>query len=142
MMRRSFSVLLAPAILLLTPSIGTAQTTGDLVTAAPAIVQVAAPLPADAAPLAVEVSSSAQAAGATATGPLAESQAVALRARNAFAPVPAPRAPRDNTAQNRALMVVGAVGIVVGAVVGDDAGNIIMLGSAVIGLVGLYRWLN
>jgi hypothetical protein len=41
-----------------------------------------------------------------------------------------------------AFMVVGGAALVVGAVIGDDAGTIVMLGGAAIGLYGLYRFLT
>jgi hypothetical protein len=39
-------------------------------------------------------------------------------------------------------MVVGGAGLVVGSIVGGDAGTIIMVSGGVIGLVGLFRWLR
>lgn len=137
-MRYPLSVLLAPALLLLTPSVGAAQDATDRPVPAAAVAAVSPSVGAPAA--AVSVATSAPTSTAAPAGPVAEAQSVALKARNT--PAPAPRIPRDNTAQNRALMVVGAVGIVIGAVIGDDAGTIVMLGSAGIGLLGLYRWLN
>jgi hypothetical protein len=44
--------------------------------------------------------------------------------------------------QGEALMIVGGAAILVGAVVGGDGGQIIMIGGAVIGLVGLYKFLQ
>ena len=44
--------------------------------------------------------------------------------------------------QNVALMVVGGAGLIVGAVVGGQSGTIIMIGSGVLGLVGLYRYMQ
>ena len=41
-----------------------------------------------------------------------------------------------------ALMIVGGVALVVGAVIGDDAGTIVMLGGAAVGLYGLYMFLT
>jgi hypothetical protein len=41
-----------------------------------------------------------------------------------------------------ALMIVGGVALVVGAVIGDDAGTLVMLGGAGIGLYGLYMFLT
>jgi hypothetical protein len=41
-----------------------------------------------------------------------------------------------------ALMIVGGAALIVGAVIGDDAGTIVMLGGAAIGLYGLYRFLT
>jgi len=46
------------------------------------------------------------------------------------------------TSRNRALMIVGVAGMVVGAVVGGDEGTIIMLGSGALGLYGLYQYLR
>ena len=56
------------------------------------------------------------------------------------APSPVPR--RADTSHNRALLVVGGVAMLVGAVVGDTPGQIIMVGGAVIGLYGLYKFLQ
>ena len=41
-----------------------------------------------------------------------------------------------------ALMIVGGAALVIGAVIGDDAGTIVMLGGAGIGLYGLYLFLT
>lgn len=126
-MRRSISHLLVPALLL--PALARAQSTADA--AAPGGLTVP-PAVADsvAAPMATPVHMS----------PVAEARPVALRSRPS--PVPAPRAPRANTSQNRALMIVGGAGLLVGAVIGGDAGTLVMLGSAGVGLWGLYRFLN
>ena len=43
---------------------------------------------------------------------------------------------------NIALIGVGVAGVIVGLVIGGDGGTIVAAGSAVIGLVGLYRWLK
>ena len=51
-------------------------------------------------------------------------------------------ATRKNMGQPIALMVVGAAAIVVGAVIGGDAGTIFMIGGAVAGLIGLYQYLQ
>jgi hypothetical protein len=42
----------------------------------------------------------------------------------------------------KALMIVGAAGFVAGALIGGDSGKIIMVGSAVVGLYGLYQYLQ
>ena len=44
--------------------------------------------------------------------------------------------------QNEALMIVGGAAILVGAVVGGDAGDIFMIGGAIVGLYGLYKYLQ
>lgn len=41
-----------------------------------------------------------------------------------------------------ALMIVGGAALVIGAVIGDDAGTLVMLGGAGIGLYGLYLFLT
>jgi hypothetical protein len=51
-------------------------------------------------------------------------------------------ATRKNLGQARAMMIVGGVGFVAGALMGGDAGTIVMLGSAVVGLYGLYQYLQ
>ena len=124
-MRMSVPSLVLPALLALAPVALTAQATADTPVAP---VATAPAVPVADAPAAVPIA-----------GPVAETQAVALKAKNA--PVPAP-APRANTTNNRALMIVGGVGLIVGAVIGGDAGTIVMLGSAGVGLLGLYRFLN
>lgn len=43
---------------------------------------------------------------------------------------------------NIAMMVVGGAGIVVGSVVGGDGGYIIAVSGAVIGLIGLFRYVR
>jgi hypothetical protein len=40
------------------------------------------------------------------------------------------------------MMIVGGAAILVGAVIGGDAGDIFMIGGAVVGLVGLYKYLQ
>ena len=44
--------------------------------------------------------------------------------------------------QNEALMIVGGAAILVGAIVGDTAGDFFMIGGAVVGLYGLYKYLQ
>jgi len=51
----------------------------------------------------------------------------------------------QNRTSNRnavALMIVGGAALVIGAVIGDDAGTLVMLGGAGIGLYGLYLFLT
>ena len=48
----------------------------------------------------------------------------------------------DNRRTNTTLILVGAAAIIIGAAVGDDAGTILIVGGAGIGLFGLYRLLN
>jgi hypothetical protein len=55
---------------------------------------------------------------------------------------PLPEAPRVESRQNKAMMIVGFAGLIAGAVIGGDAGTIIMIGGAGVGLWGLYRYLE
>jgi hypothetical protein len=43
---------------------------------------------------------------------------------------------------NLALIGVGVAGVIVGLVIGGDGGTVVAAGSAVVGLIGLYRWLK
>ena len=80
-----------------------------------------------------------------AAGPRLELTATAVRHRtpaidSAAAATQAAR--RKSMGQPVALMVVGAAAIVVGAIIGGDAGTIFMIGGAVAGLIGLYQYLQ
>ena len=55
---------------------------------------------------------------------------------NAVAPFP-----RQRT-DSKALMIVGLAAVVTGIVVGDDAGTILILGGAGVGLYGLYKYMQ
>jgi hypothetical protein len=76
-------------------------------------------------------------------GPGVASARVAAHAirsnRNAAPPVIQNKKSSKNSV---ALMIVGGVALVVGAVIGDDAGTLVMLGGAGIGLYGLYMFLT
>lgn len=50
--------------------------------------------------------------------------------------------PRVGLGSNLALMGVGAAAVVIGLMVGGNGGTILALGGAVVGLVGLYRYLQ
>lgn len=49
---------------------------------------------------------------------------------------------RRSSRNSVALMVVGGAALVIGAVIGDDAGTLVMLGGAAVGLYGLYLFLT
>jgi hypothetical protein len=75
-------------------------------------------------------------------GPRMESATVGVKApsvENGAAPTPPKRA---ETRQNQAMMIVGFGGLIAGAIIGGDAGTIIMVGGAGLGLWGLYRYLE
>lgn len=58
-----------------------------------------------------------------------------------FAPTPVLQQ-RSSNRNAVALMIVGGAALVIGAVIGDDAGTLVMLGGAGIGLYGLYLFLT
>lgn len=47
-----------------------------------------------------------------------------------------------NLGQARAMMIVGVGGLIAGAIIGGTPGTIIMVGGAVVGLFGLYDYLQ
>jgi hypothetical protein len=55
---------------------------------------------------------------------------------------PTQRRSSQGTGKPVALMVVGGAAIVLGAIIGDAAGTLFMIGGAVALLVGLYRYLQ
>ena len=61
-----------------------------------------------------------------------------LRATTSAAPVEAAQL----ESRNVQLMLVGGVALLTGAIIGGDAGTIVMIGGAGIGLYGLWRYLQ
>jgi hypothetical protein len=55
---------------------------------------------------------------------------------------PAPTLVPQSRQSGVPLMVVGGAALLVGAVVGGDAGTIVMIGGGIIGLVGLWRYIQ
>ncbi|HVX40392.1 MAG TPA: hypothetical protein VHB25_12545 [Gemmatimonadaceae bacterium] len=49
---------------------------------------------------------------------------------------------RANLGQSRAMMVVGVAALITGAIIGGTPGTVIMVGGAVVGLLGLYDYLQ
>ena len=47
---------------------------------------------------------------------------------------------QSRSARGRTLMIVGGAAFLAGLIIGDDAGNAIAIGGAVIGIYGLYLW--
>ncbi len=101
-----------------------------------AAVTVAAPQASEPAPVAAPVADRAPAAG-----PTMQSSTVGVRANlGQPAPVNAPAAPAYG--RSPALMIVGVAALIVGAVVGGSAGTIVMIIGGVMGLVGLWNYLQ
>jgi len=75
-------------------------------------------------------------------GPTLASARVATHAVSAPRGAPPVIQNRSSNRNAVALMAVGGAALVVGAVIGDDAGTLVMLGGAVVGLYGLYLFLT
>lgn len=90
------------------------------------------------------VSGAQQATTATGKGPTLQAAAVGFHVDqskvNATTKVNV--APRPHAGQDVALMVVGVGAMIVGALVGDTAGTIIIIGGAGMALFGLYHYLE
>jgi hypothetical protein len=111
-----------------------------------AAVLFVAPLRAQEASLAAPVStpmvsSALQPAAQAPTGPTMDAATVAVKnvASESKAPAPAPGKYYD---QGTKLMIIGGAAILTGIVVGGDAGHAISIVGAVIGLYGLYKYLE
>lgn len=84
-------------------------------------------------------------AHATPAGPTLESLRVGARTRTApvdSLDLAALQRRNAGLGQSEALMIVGGAAILIGAIIGDDAGAFFMVGGAVVGLYGLYRYLQ
>ena len=76
-------------------------------------------------------------------GPVMQPASVGFRVQSTSASQPMMAMPvNGDNSQNMALMLVGGAGLIVGAVIGGRTGTIVMLGSGVLGLVGLFRYLQ
>jgi hypothetical protein len=75
-----------------------------------------------------------------ASGPTLAAASVAVR--HAESPVASAPARRAGYGQPVALMVVGGAALLTGLIIGNDAGTAIAVGGAVVGLVGLYQYLQ
>ncbi|MDE3153059.1 MAG: hypothetical protein KGL93_12495 [Gemmatimonadota bacterium] len=77
-------------------------------------------------------------------GPVLRTSAVGVESLHRAAPLDAtaalPAAYSRN--QSRAMMIVGGAALIVGAIIGDTPGTIVMVGGAVVGLIGLYDYLQ
>ena len=82
---------------------------------------------------------------AVAAGPTLQSLPVGVRARTTPADslgLAAFQRRGSGLGQPEALMIVGGAAILIGAIIGDDAGAFFMVGGAVVGLYGLYKYLQ
>lgn len=86
-------------------------------------------------------------ATSAASTPIGGASLTGLRAgmhmrETARASAPNAQATHANLGQDRALMIVGGAGLIAGAIIGGTAGTLIMVGGALIGLYGLYDYLQ
>jgi hypothetical protein len=72
-------------------------------------------------------------------GPTMEAASVGV---HHVAAAPATAARRGGFGQGEALMIVGGAAVLVGLLIGSGAGNAIAVGGAIVGLVGLYEYLQ
>jgi hypothetical protein len=79
---------------------------------------------------------------APSTSPIDATRAGVHRPDLARPDQPTTLASTANLGQARAMMIVGVAALFAGAIIGDTPGTIIMVGGAVIGLVGLYDYLQ
>jgi hypothetical protein len=81
------------------------------------------------------------AAPTTSVSPRITEHVVGVR-RSIATEQPAPTLVPQSRQSGVPLMVVGGAALLVGAVVGGDAGTIVMIGGGIIGLVGLWRYIQ
>ena len=81
--------------------------------------------------------------GAAPLGPVATQSVVALPVSAAESALEASmQSSRGTDRSNVAWMAVGAAALVVGLLIGGDAGSVVAITGGVIGLVGLFRYMN
>lgn len=80
----------------------------------------------------------------TTSGPTIESAAVGIRPAASTAAAASSQTRRRSGGMNSSvvLMVVGGAAMVAGAIIGGDAGTIFMVGGGLVGLWGLYNYLQ
>ena len=75
-------------------------------------------------------------------GPTREALSVGVRPAMSQTTAPAAAKGGAGLGQPEAMMIVGGAAILVGAVIGGNAGDIFMVGGAVVGLFGLYKYIQ
>ncbi len=76
-------------------------------------------------------------------GPVLRSSAVGIQSLHQAVPLdPAGGMAATTRQQSRAMMIVGGAALIVGAIIGGTPGTIVMVGGGVVGLIGLYNYLE
>jgi hypothetical protein len=75
-------------------------------------------------------------------GPLMSSTAIAPQLEISGESPDALAAPRRPFGLSQTLMIVGGAAFIAGAIIGDDAGTVMMVAGAGVGLYGLYLYLH
>lgn len=133
--RLGFALAVAPLLALSAP----AELAAQQAEAVGATATVTQTVPADTRAQQPATDSSNVRAATAAVGPVASGVALQMRTTHTNAPAPVPQMSRSNAT---AMMVVGLAAVVTGIAVGDDAGTILVLGGAGIGLYGLYKFMQ
>lgn len=125
------------AALALQASLGGAQEA-----ASPAAELAARPIAADSAALPAAPQAAREGAAPTLAGASVGVRSRSLAPDAAVAGEAAEAAYRRAFSQSQVLMIVGGAAFLTGAIIGDDAGTIVMIGGAAVGLYGLYLYLQ
>jgi hypothetical protein len=115
-------------------------TSAAIIVPAPSATLTVTPLVADSTTTAAPAETSATTS--VSRGPSLASARVASHAISTSRGAPPVIQNRSSNRNSVALMIVGGAALVVGAVIGDDAGTLVMLGGAAVGLYGLYLFLT
>jgi hypothetical protein len=114
-----------------------------------AVMLFAAPLAAQGegpivtSPESVTVTGSVAAPVAVSAGPTITNATAGIRTSASVVSAPTGAPPQEGrVGRNPAMMIVGGVALIAGAVIGGDTGTIIMVGGAAIGLYGLWQYLK
>ncbi|MGH7619678.1 MAG: hypothetical protein ACREPM_20890 [Gemmatimonadaceae bacterium] len=133
----------APAVVLalLVAALGPVRAQGFL--PGPSADSVAAAAPAALSTLPLTPDTAAVVAAMPVTGAPLTGLRAGVHARETARPnQPAMLAAATAPAQARAMMIVGVAALIAGAIIGDTPGTIIMVGGTVVGLIGLYEYLQ
>jgi hypothetical protein len=79
---------------------------------------------------------------AAVTGPRSESARFGVASAEVAAEEPAAAQQRRPLGEPMAMMVVGGAALIAGLIIGGDAGTVLAVGGAIIGLYGLYQYLR